>query len=116
VFVWAFDLLELDSQTMRREPIEARKATLASVLRSCRAGLQFNQHLEHPGDIVFRMQDGSRRPHLEAAGVALHQRPLARLAQVQESRGSGGDARVRGGLGTDEAAVTRAFERMRPKR
>jgi bifunctional non-homologous end joining protein LigD len=39
---------------VRREPIEARKATLASVLRSCRAGLQFNQHLEHPGHIVFR--------------------------------------------------------------
>jgi bifunctional non-homologous end joining protein LigD len=54
VFVWALDLLELDGQDMRREPIEVRKATLASVLRSCRAGLQFNQHLEHRGDIVFR--------------------------------------------------------------
>jgi bifunctional non-homologous end joining protein LigD len=54
VFMWSFDLLELNDQDMRREPIEVRKATLASVLRSCRAGLQFNQHLEHPGDIVFR--------------------------------------------------------------
>jgi bifunctional non-homologous end joining protein LigD len=54
VFMWCFDLLELNGQDMRREPIEVRKATLASVLRSCRAGLQFNQHLEHPGDIVFR--------------------------------------------------------------
>jgi bifunctional non-homologous end joining protein LigD len=54
VFMWAFDLLELNGQDMRREPIEVRKATLASVLRSCRAGLQFNQHLEHSGDIVFR--------------------------------------------------------------
>jgi bifunctional non-homologous end joining protein LigD len=54
VFMWAFDLLELNGQDLRREPIEVRKATLASVLRSCRAGLQFNQHLEHPGDIVFR--------------------------------------------------------------
>jgi len=42
------------AKTWRREPIEVRKATLASVLRSCRAGLQFNKHLEHPGDIVFR--------------------------------------------------------------
>jgi bifunctional non-homologous end joining protein LigD len=39
---------------LRREPIEVRKATLASVLRLCRSGLQFNQHLEHPGNIVFR--------------------------------------------------------------
>jgi hypothetical protein len=31
-----------------------------------------------------RVQDGPRRHRLEAAGVALHQRPLARLAQVQE--------------------------------
>jgi bifunctional non-homologous end joining protein LigD len=54
VFMWSFDLLELNGQDMRREPIEVRKATLASVLRSCRAGLQFNQHLVHPGDIVFR--------------------------------------------------------------
>jgi bifunctional non-homologous end joining protein LigD len=54
VFMWAFDLLELDGQDMRSEPLEVRKATLASVLRSCRTGLQFNQHLEHPGDIVFR--------------------------------------------------------------
>jgi bifunctional non-homologous end joining protein LigD len=54
VFMWAFDLLELDGQDLRREPIEVRKATLASMLRSCPAGLQFNQHLEHPGDIVFR--------------------------------------------------------------
>jgi bifunctional non-homologous end joining protein LigD len=49
VFVWAFDLLELDGQDMRREPIEVRKATLASDHVA-----QFNQHLEHPGDIVFR--------------------------------------------------------------
>jgi bifunctional non-homologous end joining protein LigD len=54
VFMWSFDLLELDGQDMRREPIEVRKATLASVRRGCRAGLQFNQHLQHPGDIVFR--------------------------------------------------------------
>jgi bifunctional non-homologous end joining protein LigD len=54
VFMWCFDLLELDGQDLRREPIEVRKATLVSVLRSGRAGLQFNQHLEHPGDIVFR--------------------------------------------------------------
>jgi bifunctional non-homologous end joining protein LigD len=54
VFMWSFDVLELNGQDLRREPIEVRKATLASVLRSCRAGLEFNQHLEHPGDIVFR--------------------------------------------------------------
>ena len=54
VFLYAFDLLELNGKDLRREPIEVRKATLASVLRGCPAGLQFNQHLAHPGDLVFR--------------------------------------------------------------
>ena len=54
VFLCAFDLLELDGKDLRREPFEVRKATLASLLRARLPGLQFNQHLTHPGDIVFR--------------------------------------------------------------
>src|SRR5262249_47656654 len=39
----------------RREPLELRKATLASVLRKPRPGLVLNEHLEHEdGDVVFR--------------------------------------------------------------
>jgi ATP-dependent DNA ligase len=54
-FLYAFDLLELDGADMRREPIEVRKATLASILRKSRHGLRLNEHLEHPeGDAVFR--------------------------------------------------------------
>ena len=36
MFSFAFDLLELDGQDLRREPIETRKATLASLLRQAR--------------------------------------------------------------------------------
>ena len=32
-FLYAFDLLELNGKDLRREPIEVRKATLASILR-----------------------------------------------------------------------------------
>jgi bifunctional non-homologous end joining protein LigD len=32
-FLYAFDLLALDGQDLRREPFETRKATLASLLR-----------------------------------------------------------------------------------
>ena len=32
---------------MRREPIEVRKATLASILRKARHGVRLNEHLEH---------------------------------------------------------------------
>ena len=53
-FLYAFDLLELDGLDMRREPIETRKATLASILRKSRPGLRLNEHLEHDcGATVF---------------------------------------------------------------
>ena len=35
-FLYAFDLLELNGTDLRKEPIEARKATLASILRKSR--------------------------------------------------------------------------------
>ena len=55
VFLFAFDLLELDGRDLRREPLEVRKATLASVLRKAGLGVQLNEHLEHEdGDVVFR--------------------------------------------------------------
>ena len=47
VFMYAFDLLELDGQDLRREPLETRKAALASLLRGCRPGVRLNEHLEH---------------------------------------------------------------------
>ena len=54
-FLYAFDLLELDGSDMRREPIEVRKATLASILRKPRHGVRLNEHLEHPdGLAVFQ--------------------------------------------------------------
>jgi bifunctional non-homologous end joining protein LigD len=54
VFLFAFDLLELNGTDLRREPIETRKATLASLLRGSLAGLRLNEHLTHPGDVVFQ--------------------------------------------------------------
>jgi bifunctional non-homologous end joining protein LigD len=54
-FLFAFDLLELDGTDMRREPIEVRKATLASIRRKSRPGVRLNEHLEHrAGDVVFQ--------------------------------------------------------------
>ena len=53
VLLYAFDLLELDGEDLRREPLEVRKQTLASLLHGALPGLRFNQHLTHPGDAVF---------------------------------------------------------------
>jgi ATP-dependent DNA ligase len=55
VFLFAFDLLELNGRDLRREPIEYRKEALAKLLRRARPGLRFNEHLNDvPGDVVFR--------------------------------------------------------------
>ena len=54
VFLYAFDLLQLDSRDLRREPIEDRKAELTKLLRHAKSGLQLNEHISEPGDIVFR--------------------------------------------------------------
>ena len=54
VFMWAFDLIELDGEDLRLEPLEVRKATLASLLRRAAPGLRFNEHLdEQDGPLVF---------------------------------------------------------------
>jgi bifunctional non-homologous end joining protein LigD len=55
VFLYAFDLIELNGDDLRREPLEVRKATLASVLAKAGSGLRLNEHLEHDdGELVFR--------------------------------------------------------------
>ena len=50
----AFDLLELDGQDLRREPIEKRKALLAKLLKGQQSSLVLNEHYEEDGSIVFR--------------------------------------------------------------
>jgi bifunctional non-homologous end joining protein LigD len=54
IFLYAFDLLELDGHDLRREPLETRKLTLASLQRGCGPGLRLVEHLEHGGDVVYR--------------------------------------------------------------
>ena len=54
VFLFAFDLLELEGRDLCREPIEIRKRQLATLLRAARVGLQLNEHISEPGDVVFR--------------------------------------------------------------
>jgi ATP-dependent DNA ligase len=53
-FLYAFDLLTLDGQDLRREPFETRKVTLASLLRRSPAGISLCEHLEADGEVVFR--------------------------------------------------------------
>jgi bifunctional non-homologous end joining protein LigD len=53
VLLYAFDLLELDGEDLRRRPIEERKRALAKLLRQARPSLQLMDHIEADGTIVF---------------------------------------------------------------
>ena len=91
--LYAFDLVELNGADLRREPIEVRKAMLASILRKSRHGLRLNEHLAHDcGLTVFEHACQLGWHRLQAAGIALPLRQIPGLAQVQEPAGSGGQA------------------------
>jgi ATP-dependent DNA ligase len=47
VFLRAFDLIELNGDDLRREPLICRKSTLAVVLARGADGIELNDHMEH---------------------------------------------------------------------
>jgi len=53
IFLYAFDLIELNGDDLRRDPLEVRKATLRSMLAKAGLGLRFNEHMEGDGPTVF---------------------------------------------------------------
>ena len=53
IFLYAFDLIELNGDDLRRDPLEVRKATLKSVLARAGPGLRLNEHIEADGPAVF---------------------------------------------------------------
>src|SRR5262245_38956393 len=52
--LYAFDLLELDGEDLRAEPIEVRKQALTRLIRKDRAGLLISQPIDAPADIAFQ--------------------------------------------------------------
>jgi bifunctional non-homologous end joining protein LigD len=53
VFLYAFDLLELDGEDWRPRPLEERKAMLASLLANAPAGIHYSEHLDGDGATIF---------------------------------------------------------------
>jgi bifunctional non-homologous end joining protein LigD len=51
--LFAFDLLELDGQDLRREPLLTRKSTLLSLLKAAPHGILYNEHMEGDGAMIF---------------------------------------------------------------
>ena len=55
VFLYAFDLLELDGRDLRREPWSDRRRKLARLLRGAGHGVQLSGHMEgNDGEAAFR--------------------------------------------------------------
>jgi ATP-dependent DNA ligase len=54
VTLCAFDLIELDGEDLRREPVERRKQLLAQLIRAPRLGLVLNITFDQPGNIVLK--------------------------------------------------------------
>lgn len=52
-FLYAFDLIEIDGDDLRRTPIEERKARLARLLKRAKPGIQFADHIQEDGAVVF---------------------------------------------------------------
>jgi bifunctional non-homologous end joining protein LigD len=53
VFLYAFDLIELNGDDLRRDPLQVRKATLASIVAKARPGLRLNELIGADGPTVF---------------------------------------------------------------
>ena len=54
VFMWAFDLIELNGDDLRAQSLERRKELLVRLLSRSTGGIQLNEHMEHDdGALVF---------------------------------------------------------------
>jgi len=54
IFLYAFDLIELNGDDLRRDPLEGRKAALEMILAKAGLGIRFNEHMKGDGETVFR--------------------------------------------------------------
>ena len=52
--LFAFDLIELNGEDLRREPLLTRKSTLLNLLKGKPAGIVYNEHMEGDGPMIFR--------------------------------------------------------------
>ena len=109
VFLFAFDLLELNRQDLRPEPLEVRKLELGKLLRwAAQMGLQFNEHIAEPGDTVFRhaCKLGLEGIVSKRLGSRYRSGRSPDWLKFKNPAGSGRPAGGRGGLGQEGVAVT----------
>jgi hypothetical protein len=92
VFLYAFDLIELDGDDLRREPLDIRKATLASLLKRA-PGLRLNEHIEADGQprsstpARWAWRGSCRSARLRASVPAAHRTGSRRTRHLPRLRG-----------------------------
>ena len=83
VTLCAFDLIELDGEDLRREPIKVCKRTLKGLLRRAHPGIVFNQHFD------VEVLSSSSRPAPSAARALCRSalvHPIDRAGRIAGSR------------------------------
>jgi bifunctional non-homologous end joining protein LigD len=60
VFLYTFDVIELNGDDLRHDPLETRKVTLEMILAKTVPGIRFNEHMEGEG-IVSKRKDSAYR-------------------------------------------------------
>jgi hypothetical protein len=79
-----------ESQDLRHEPLDVRKATFATVLARAAPGLRLNEHMEEKnGPLLFHH---ACQLGLETGGFALRFGPLPAVDQEQEPERTCGEA------------------------
>jgi bifunctional non-homologous end joining protein LigD len=53
-FLYAFDLLEIDGEDLRRCEWEVRRATLRSLIKRAGPGIRLSEHLDGDGALAFQ--------------------------------------------------------------
>jgi hypothetical protein len=116
--LWAFDLIELDGDDLRRSSIEYRKRKLGKLLRAPHLGIVLNEHYEGDGNIIFKhaCKLGCEGIVSKRAWLAISLWTLAALAEGQEPESASSQTRSRRGLGPIISRVTRSETNKRRQR
>ena len=98
VFLYAFDLIELDGDDLRREPLETRKTTLASLLRCAAPPARSSTRLTITAQAV-RGEKCHKRPfHSDRYWYSLGDRFLGSLIRSRSKRNRRYRSSVNAGL------------------
>lgn len=90
VFLYAFDLLELDGVDLRQSPLEQRKNRLRTLLRNRRSGIVYNDYVEGDGAVIFK--------HAFGLGLEGISPSAATWATVRAESRAGSRSRIRKAL------------------